>query len=117
MYGGSGVSPAGSPSSRSRHRPSPSGSSSSTGPRRCPAPPGAERSAGEEGRPPAPMTSSAGHGIVAHVDEERIEQARERLAEAAEGRAGPADVDAVLERARSQIEALAAAAAELEGTL
>ena len=51
------------------------------------------------------------------MDEERIEQARERLAEAAEGRAGPADVDAVLERARSQIEALAAAAAELEGTL
>ncbi len=51
------------------------------------------------------------------MDEERIEAARERLAEAASGRAEPADVDAALERARSQIEALAAAAAELEGTL
>ena len=36
MYGGSGASPAGSPSRRRRQRPSPSGSSSSTGPSRCP---------------------------------------------------------------------------------
>ena len=38
MYGGSGTPPAGSPSSRTRHRPSPSVSSSSTpGSRRSPA--------------------------------------------------------------------------------
>ena len=41
----------------------------------------------------------------------------ERLATAAEGRTQPADVDAALERARAQIEALAQAAAELETSL
>jgi hypothetical protein len=47
------------------------------------------------------------------VHEEAVQRARERLAEAADGRPRPADVDAVLERARSQVEALAAGAAEL----
>jgi hypothetical protein len=51
------------------------------------------------------------------VHEEAVERARERLAQAAAGRPAPADVDAVLERARSQVEALAASAAELEGAL
>ena len=41
----------------------------------------------------------------------------ERIAGAAEGRTEPAAVDAALERAREQVEALAAAAAELEASL
>jgi hypothetical protein len=51
------------------------------------------------------------------MDEEPIRRMRERLAEAAEGRPAPADVDAALERARSQVEALAATAAGLEAAL
>jgi hypothetical protein len=51
------------------------------------------------------------------VDEGGIERARERLAHAAEGRVQPADVEAALERAREQVEALAQAAAQLEGAL
>lgn len=51
------------------------------------------------------------------MHEEAVERARERLVQAAAGRPAPADVDAVLERARSQVEALAASAAELEGAL
>jgi len=51
------------------------------------------------------------------MHEEAVERVRERLAQAAAGRPSPADVDAVLERARSQVEALAASAAELEGAL
>jgi len=46
-----------------------------------------------------------------------IERARERLKEAAEGRPDAATVDAVLERTRAQVEALAQAAAEFETTL
>ena len=41
----------------------------------------------------------------------------QRLANAAEGRAGQGDVDAALERARTQIESLAQTAAELESSL
>ena len=41
----------------------------------------------------------------------------QRLAKAAEGRADQGDVDAALERARTQIEALAQTAAELETSL
>jgi hypothetical protein len=63
------------------------------------------------------MTSSGGHAIVALVDEDALDRARERLAEAAAGKAAPADVEAALERARSQVEALAATAAELEASL
>jgi len=51
------------------------------------------------------------------VNDEPIRRLRERLAEAAEGRAVPADVDAALERARAQVEELAATAASLEASL
>jgi hypothetical protein len=63
------------------------------------------------------MTSSGGHAIVALVDEGALNRARERLAEAAAGKAQPADVEAALERAKAEIEALAATAAELEASL
>ncbi len=51
------------------------------------------------------------------MDEDALDRARERLAEAAAGKAAPADVEAALERARSQVEALAATAADLEASL
>jgi hypothetical protein len=46
-----------------------------------------------------------------------IEQATERLRALAEGRPEPARVEATLERARTELEALAQTAAELEATL
>ncbi len=51
------------------------------------------------------------------MDEQALERAKARIAEAASGRTAPADLEAALERSRAQIEALAAAAAELEGAL
>jgi chromosome segregation ATPase len=54
---------------------------------------------------------------VGAVDERALERAKARIAEAASGRAAPADLEAALQRARTQIEALAEAAAELEGAL
>jgi len=63
------------------------------------------------------MTSSGGHAIVALVDQDALDRARERLAEAAAGKAQPGDVEAALERARAQIEELASTAAELEASL
>lgn len=51
------------------------------------------------------------------MDEQALERAKARIAAAAEGRTAPADLEAALERARDQLEGLAAAAAELEGTL
>jgi len=51
------------------------------------------------------------------MDDQALERAKARIAEAAAGRVGPAQLDAALERARAQIEALAEATAELEGTL
>jgi hypothetical protein len=51
------------------------------------------------------------------VDEGALDRARERLAEAAAGTPQPGDVGAALERARGQVEALAATAAELEASL
>jgi chromosome segregation ATPase len=51
------------------------------------------------------------------MDQDAIERARRRLAEAAEGRADASDVEAALERARKGLEDLAAAAGELEATL
>ena len=51
------------------------------------------------------------------MDDEALRRVRERLADAVEGRAAPADVDAALERARAQVEALAATAAGLETSL
>ena len=51
------------------------------------------------------------------MDHDALDRARERLSEAAAGRSQPADVEAALERARAQVEALALTAAELEATL
>ena len=51
------------------------------------------------------------------MDQDAVERARERIAGAAEGRTEPAALEAVLERARSQVEELAQAAAELESAL
>ena len=51
------------------------------------------------------------------MDEQALERAKARIADAAAGRTAPAQLEAALERSRAQIEALAAAAAELEGTL
>jgi hypothetical protein len=51
------------------------------------------------------------------VDQDALERAHRRLSEAVEGKAQPADVEAALDRARAQVEALAAAAAEFEATL
>jgi hypothetical protein len=51
------------------------------------------------------------------MDEGALERAKARIAEAAAGRVAPAELEAALERAREQIEALAQSAAELESTL
>jgi hypothetical protein len=51
------------------------------------------------------------------MDEAAINRAKNRLESAAEGRAAPGDVDAALDRARAQIEALAELAAQIESTL
>ena len=51
------------------------------------------------------------------MDERALERAKARIADAASGRVAPAELEAALERAREQIEALAQSAAELEGTL
>jgi hypothetical protein len=51
------------------------------------------------------------------MDAEAIARAQARLQEATDARVAPAQVDAAFERARDQVEALAAAAAELESTL
>jgi hypothetical protein len=51
------------------------------------------------------------------MDEDAIERAHRRIREAAEGRAGATDIEAALERARIQLEALAATADELQGAL
>jgi hypothetical protein len=51
------------------------------------------------------------------MTEEALEKARQRIAEATEGRAAPADVAAALERAREGIEALAQTTSELEASL
>jgi uncharacterized coiled-coil protein SlyX len=51
------------------------------------------------------------------MDPEAIRRAQARIDHAASGRVEPAQLDATLERAREQVEALAATAAELETTL
>jgi hypothetical protein len=51
------------------------------------------------------------------MDEAAIQRAKERLVAAAEGRVDPSDVQATLERARDQIEALADLAAQIESSL
>jgi len=55
--------------------------------------------------------------MVADMDADAIERARQRVLATASGRVEPAAVDAALERAREQVEALAATAAELESSL
>jgi hypothetical protein len=51
------------------------------------------------------------------MDEAVLERAKQRIADAAAGRPEPALLEAALERSREQIEALAAAAAELEASI
>jgi len=51
------------------------------------------------------------------MDEAALERARRRIAEAAAGRPEPALLEAALDRSRMQIEALAAAAADLEASI
>jgi hypothetical protein len=51
------------------------------------------------------------------MDDDAIERARERVRESIEGRADAGAVEAALERARTQLEALAATADELQGAL
>ena len=51
------------------------------------------------------------------MDEQALERAKARIADAASGRTAPAELEAALERARIQIETLAQSTAELEGAL
>jgi hypothetical protein len=51
------------------------------------------------------------------MDELALERAKQRIAEAAEGRADPGALEAVLERSRAQVESLAEAAAGLEASI
>lgn len=51
------------------------------------------------------------------MDDQALERAKARIADAAAGRVAPAQLEAALERSRAQIEALAQSAAELEGAL
>ncbi|MDQ3066251.1 MAG: hypothetical protein M3R12_03725 [Actinomycetota bacterium] len=51
------------------------------------------------------------------MDEHVLQRAKDRIAAAASGRVAPAELEAALERARDQIEALAQSAAELERAL
>jgi hypothetical protein len=51
------------------------------------------------------------------MDEQALERATQRIAEARAGRADAARIDAALDRSRAQLEALAAAASELEESL
>jgi hypothetical protein len=51
------------------------------------------------------------------MDALALERAKQRIADAAAGRPEPAALEAALERSRDQIEALAAAAAELEASV
>jgi hypothetical protein len=51
------------------------------------------------------------------MDESALERAKQRIAEATEGRSDPGALEAVLERSRVQVEALAEAAACLEASI
>lgn len=51
------------------------------------------------------------------MDDQALERAKARIADAAAGRAAPAQLEAALERSREQIESLAQATAELQGAL
>src|SRR5262245_44464367 len=65
-----------------------------------------------DSRPPSETLRS-----VPRMNMDAIKRAQERIDGAASGRVEQAQVDATLERAREQVEALAATAAELEATL
>ena len=65
---------------------------------------------------PGPFRPTGGVPSPA-MDADAIKRAQERIDQAASGRIEPAALDATLERAREQVEALAATAAELETTL
>ncbi len=51
------------------------------------------------------------------MDERALERAKARIAAASVGRTAPADLEAALERSRTQIESLAQATAEIQSTL
>lgn len=51
------------------------------------------------------------------MDDLALERARARIEEARRGRPAPADLETALDRARGQVEALAAATAELESSI
>lgn len=51
------------------------------------------------------------------MDDLALERAKQRIADATAGRPSPAAIEAALERSRTQIEGLAATAAELEASL
>src|SRR5262249_26036423 len=51
------------------------------------------------------------------MDQDALERAKQRIADAAAGRPEPAVLEATLERSKDQIEALAASAAELEASI
>lgn len=51
------------------------------------------------------------------MDPSALERAKQRIADATAGRPDPATMEAALERSRSQVEGLAAAAAELEASI
>ena len=61
--------------------------------------------------------SDPGSTLAPEMDPDVIKRAQARIDRAASGRVEPAQLDATLERAREQVEALAATAAELETTL
>jgi hypothetical protein len=51
------------------------------------------------------------------MDESALERAKQRISEAAANRTDPGALEAVLERSRAQVEALAGAAADLEASI
>ena len=61
--------------------------------------------------------SDRGSSLALEMDAGAIQRAQALIDQAAAGRVEPAQLDATLERAREQVEALAATAAEIESTL
>ena len=79
--------------------------------------PGSARSARAEARSRGSQCPSGAESSLAPVDELALERAKQRIAQAAAGRPDPGALEAVLERSRAQVEALAAAAADLEASI
>src|ERR671937_256645 len=61
--------------------------------------------------------SGGGSSVLRRMNADAIRRAQERIDWAATGRAAPGALEASLERAREEVEALAATAAELEASL